>query len=123
VGIQTGRWYFAEIVLRYEFQGESDILVHVNSILISSSSDDEAYEKSLQLGSLQEREFTNTDGMLVRVSFAGLRNLFYIRDTLEDGCELLYEEITDLTADEVNALSRPKEQLAVFSAGISKSDD
>jgi hypothetical protein len=113
---ERSNWYIAEVVLRYREQPDSGDLVHVNGILISASSDAEAYEKSQLFGKSHERDYTNTDGHTVTVLFAGLRNLFYIYDGLYDGAELMYEELPDLAPEQVEALVKPKEELAVFAA-------
>lgn len=114
--LRRSNWYVAEIVLRFQTEGEATALVHVNSILISAEGDEQAYNKSRLLGERGDRKYINTEGRLVQVSFVGLRNLFYVYDGLEDGSELIFEEFPDLTDDKVNALTRPKERLAIFAA-------
>lgn len=111
---ERSNWYIAEVVLLYREQPASTDLVHVNSILISAKSDAEAYEKSLSYGKSQTREYRNTDGKMVAISFVGLRNLVYVYDGLNDGAELMYEEIADLRPDQIQSLAKPKEHLSVF---------
>jgi hypothetical protein len=107
------KWYLAELVMEFDVAGERP-LVHVNTTLIRADSPDEAYQKARHFGEGGESEYTNTDGNSVRIKFRGLRNLLPIYETLEDGAEILYEEISGLSNAEISKLVRDKSELAIF---------
>lgn len=109
------KWHLAELVVEFSFQNNPDRLVHINTHLIAARSAQTAYEKAVALGGSYEAEYLNTDGEIVRCRFVGLRNLFGIYDELEDGAELIYEELEGLSESEVAALVRPQNKLAAFS--------
>jgi hypothetical protein len=50
----------------------------------------------------------------VTMRFRGLRDLNVIHEELEHGSELVYDEKTNLSEEQVKALLRPKESFAVF---------
>jgi Domain of unknown function (DUF4288) len=108
------RWFLAEVVVQFDEEGGNPPLVHVNTKLIRADSPDEAFRKAQQLGQREESEYENTDGKRVRVKFRGLRDLFAVSDGLEDGAELLYEELIGLDESQIQALVREKPNLAVF---------
>lgn len=111
---EDARWYLAEIILELVIEGEPRNLVQFNTHLVEADSPDQAYEKTLALGSRAEHEYPNTDGKLVRVVFRGLRELNVIHDALEDGAELAYSETAGVPEEQLCGWITPKEQLAVF---------
>jgi hypothetical protein len=113
-------WYIAEVVLYFRDDAGTGGIVHVNTILILARSDAEAYDKSLSHGKHHERQYMNPEGHSVTVTFAGLRNLFYVYDDIEDGAELMYEEIAGLSPNQIEALVKPKDELALFAAAPDK---
>jgi len=107
-------WFLAELVEDFSYEGSEKHDVYVNTILVRANSVEEAHAKALTFGERYNSEYTNTDAVRVTVKFGGIRNLYLIYEKLEDGSEIIYEEIEDLSADEVAALAKPKEQLAAF---------
>lgn len=107
-------WYLADIVLEHTVEGEGQNVVHVNTHLVEAESPEQAYEKALALGRSAEREYANTQGNQVRVTFRGLRELNVIHEALEDGAELTYSETVGVAEDQLRGWVTPKEQLAVF---------
>lgn len=107
-------WYIAEIVMQFDIEDEADTLVHIDTRLVRGDSPDEALRKAEQFGRDGETEYHNTGQKRVRVKYRGLQDLFLIYDELEDGAELLYEERSGLTEDEIKALLKEKATLAVF---------
>ena len=108
------KWYLADMVIDFKIDGQPNHLVHVNLRLIRADSPEEAYEKAIRLGRQDDISYVNTDGDSVTVVFKGLRNLYGVCEEIEDGAELLYEEIDGVTEDAINKLVRPKSELAVF---------
>jgi hypothetical protein len=85
------KWWLADLIVEFTFEGEVGNLVHYNLTLVRADSAEEAYSKSLRRGAENESTYTNSEGKLVTVRFRGLRNLYVISDDLEDGAELLYQ--------------------------------
>jgi hypothetical protein len=118
---KDARWYIAGLVLEHTIEGDPRNVVHVNTHLIEADSPELAYQKANDLGSAAEREYANTDGMQVRVTFRGLRDLDVIHDDLEDGAELFYEEKTGIADEELRKWVKPKDELNVFAPRSDKS--
>jgi hypothetical protein len=108
------RWYIAQVVVELTVAGDARNVVHVNYLLVGADSPQEAYEKALRLGREHETTYLNANMKEVRARFCGLRNLAVVYDALEDGAELLYEEKVGLSQNELQALTKPMESLAVF---------
>ena len=106
-------WFLAELIQQFTYVDGSHS-VYVNTILVNANSLEKAYEKALKFGQAYNETFTNTDQEEVKVSFAGLRDLFLIYEKLEDGAEVLYSEYEDITEEQIAAMVTPKEKLAAF---------
>jgi hypothetical protein len=119
---KDARWYLADVVLEHAVEGDPRNVVHVNIHLIEAESPERAYEKAIALGQSSEQVYANPDGLEVRVTFRGLRDLNVIHDDLEDGAELAYEESTGVPEDQLSTWLRAKEQLSVFSERHAKHD-
>ncbi|HTU21548.1 MAG TPA: DUF4288 domain-containing protein [Gemmataceae bacterium] len=115
-------WYLADIVLEHRIEGDSRNVVHVNTHLIDAASPELAYEKALALGHAAELEYLNTEGKQVHIIFRCLRQLNIIPEELEDGAELMYEEMVGIPEEELQQWVRPKETLGVFAPIDSKTD-
>lgn len=108
------KWYLAEIVEEIKVEGVSKNLVHNNLVLIHANSPEEAYDKAIAKGEEANITYENTEGQTVTVTFRGLSELNVIMDELEDGAEIAYEEMEDLSEEEIQELLPPKEELGVF---------
>ena|SRR5438270_8556921 len=115
-------WFLAEMIEDFSYADSEKHDVYVNTILIQAKSVEEAYAKALEKGEVYNSTYTNTDGITITTKFGGLRNLYLIYEKLEDGAEIIYEEIDDLTEEEVAALATPKEELVAFVAHGPESD-
>ena len=107
-------WFIADLVVEYIIGDETDRSVDINIVLVEAHTAEEAYVKALELGKDYEDTYTNTDGVPVEVRFIGLRELNVIHDKLEHGAELTYESPEELSKDEIRALVKPKQRLAIF---------
>lgn len=108
------RWYLATIIEEITVDGDSRNVVHKNHVLIRGDSPENAYDKAHELGRNSEISYENPKGRLVRIRFKGLSELHVIYDELDHGAELYYEELTNLSQAQIEALCRPKAELAVF---------
>ena len=108
------KWYIAEIIEEFRFEDGSESLIHINFVLISADSPEEAYSNALALGKDGDISYKNTDGIKVTVVFRGLRDMNVVHDELEHGAELLYERKEGLSEEAIQKLIRPKEQLNIF---------
>src|SRR5579884_1320437 len=114
-------WYLAELILEISVSGDERNVVHKNLMLIKASSPDEAYAKAIQLGKQEEDVYENPSHRRVRTVFRGLSKLNVIYEPLEDGAELLFEEIVGVPEQDVRGWVLPKASLAVFRPITSKS--
>jgi Domain of unknown function (DUF4288) len=110
----TARWYLAEIVEEIKIADHQRNSVFNNLVLIEAGSADEAYDKALAHGKEREDNYVNSEGQQVTVVFRGLSDLNVIGDELEDGTEIIYEELTDLSESEISDMIPAKDALGVF---------
>ncbi len=108
------RWYLAEIVTETRMTGEHENIVHNNLILIRASSAEEAYEKTMAHGREMEDTYQSPEGETVTILFRGLSDLNVIQDELEDGAEIAYEEMLDMSEEDIQEMLQPKDELGVF---------
>lgn len=111
---EGAQWYLAEIVEEIKVEGASTNVIHNNLVLIHANSPEEAYDKAIAKGEESNMTYENTDGQTVTITFRGLSELNVIMDELEDGAEIAYEEMEDLSEDEVQDLLSPREELGIF---------
>ena len=108
------RWFIADLILEFIIEEDHRNVVHVNIHLIEARTPDQAYQKALDLGKASEQHYVNTDGKQVQLRFRGLRDLNVIHDELEDGAELIYEEIDCVSEDQIQGWIKLKHALGVF---------
>lgn len=108
------RWYLAEIVTETRMTSEHENVVHNNLILIRASSAEEAYEKTMAHGREMEDTYQSPEGETVTILFRGLSDLNVIQDELEDGAEIAYEEMLDMSEEDIQEMLQPKDELGVF---------
>jgi hypothetical protein len=118
---EDARWYLAEIVEEIKVEGSSTNVVHNNLVLIHAQSPEEAYDKAIARGEEANMTYENTDGQAVTVTFRGLSELNVIMDDLEDGAEIAYEEMENLSEDEIQELIPDKEDLGIFQSDTADS--
>lgn len=108
------KWYLAEIVTETRMTGEHENVVHNNLILIRASSAEEAYDKTMAHGREMEDTYQSPEGETVTVLFRGLSDLNVIQDELEDGSEIAYEEMLDMSEEDIQEMLQPRDELGVF---------
>lgn len=108
------KWYLAELMEEFHIEGEDTGMLWVNWILVHAIDAEEAYTKALKFGSDINTEYHNPEGLLVTVTFRGLRNLNEIYEELADGSEIIFEEFEDISQADIQRMAKAKEQLAVF---------
>jgi hypothetical protein len=108
------KWYLAELMEAFQVDGEEADLLWVNWILVKADDAEQAYAKALKFGDELNREYHNTEGALVVVTFRGLRDLHEIYDELADGAEILFEQFEDISREDIKRMAKPKERLSVF---------
>jgi hypothetical protein len=116
------KWYPAGLMEAFQSASEANYLLWINWILVRAGNAEEAYARALKFGEERNTEYPNTDGVLVTVSFRGLRDLYEIYEELEDGAEIIYDEYEDISSDDIDARARKKEDLAVFQPRGSNKD-
>jgi hypothetical protein len=111
---KSAKWYLAEIVQQITIEGDPRNVVHTYVILVRADSPEEAYEKSIELGTAGEQSYENIDGKRVVFRFRGLHDLSVIHDDLEHGAELISREDVALDESAIREWISPKEELGIF---------
>jgi hypothetical protein len=107
-------WFIAELIMEITVTGDPRNVVHRNHVLISASSNEEAYSKAGILGRRGETSYNNPAGEVVQMRFVGIADLDEILDPLEDGAEVLFRYAIDVPKQELNSLIPDKELLRAF---------
>ncbi len=107
-------WYIAELIMEITVTGDPKNVVHRNHVLISSSSNEEAYSKAILLGYRGETSYKNPAGETVQIRFAGVADLDEILEPLEDGAEILFHYAVDVSKQELESLIPNKGHLRAF---------
>jgi len=110
------KWYLAEIVEEFSFEGESENVVHTNMVLVRADSPDEAYERTIALGKEREMSYTNPEGTTVTVKFRGLRDLNVIHGELAHGTEIIWSRRKGMSEQDLMNWVSTREELGVFAA-------
>jgi hypothetical protein len=116
------KWYLAELVEEIKIDGEDENIVHNNLVLIHAESPEEAYKKALARGSAINDTYEMSPGKKVISTFRGLSDLNPILDELEDGATIAYEELTDLTEEEISEMVPAKDELGAFQTDDDESE-
>lgn len=111
---KNAKWYLATLIEEITVKGDIRNVVHKNYVIIRGDSPENAYEKAHELGRESEVSYENPQGTPVQIRFRGLSELRVVHDELEHGAELYYEELLGPSEEQIQALVRTKEQLAVF---------
>lgn len=117
------KWYLAELVEEIKVVGEDENVVHNNLVLIRADSPVEAYTKAMARGVELNDSYETPDGKQVIATFRGLSDLNAILDELEDGAELAYEELLDLSEEEIAEMLPDKAELGVFQSSEEDTPD
>jgi hypothetical protein len=102
-------WYSATFIVKCTIgQNQTGNFLFDEQIkIIKAANREEAYEKALKLGQVENHEYKNSDGELVKWTFEGLFNLNSL-ESLEDGTEIASKMVR---ADSSEDLIVPKERL------------
>lgn len=110
-------WYLAFIIVRQEESTRSDGNRDVESCgcLLRATTHEEAYTKSLDLGSQLAALRSQDSGLRQHQGweFLGIQDLMRLHESPTDGNEVLWSE-TELSAEEIEREIRPKQELGVF---------
>lgn len=115
-------WYIASYIQRIDpvaaYQNgdasHEPWAVWENRILVRASNPDEALRRTKEHLAGLEREYTNTDGVLLRDTVVGLTSLLPIYESLEDGNEIEWIDRTGETVMEMFNRVRDNSELEVF---------
>jgi hypothetical protein len=110
----NAKWYLATLVEEIVVEGDSRNVVHKNLVLVLADCPERAYDSAMELGKKSEVSYENPDGRPVRIKFRGLSELNVVYDELEHGAELHFEELLGVSEEQIEALLRRREDLAVF---------
>lgn len=111
---KDAKWYLADIVLEINQEDTNENVVHINTILISADSPQEAYDKAMILGQKEAISYKNIEGKLINITFHGLQDLALIYDELEDGAEIFYTEKHNISKEEISSYIQNQNELSVF---------
>lgn len=107
-------WFIAELIMEITVSGDSRNVVHRNHVLVTASSNEEAYSKAIAFGKRGETSYKNPANENVEIRFVGLADLDEIDDELEDGAEVLFHYDVGVTRQELEALIPERARLRVF---------
>jgi Domain of unknown function (DUF4288) len=112
-------WYVASYIHRFVVVGEDNereskrFEVWENTVLISASSREEAYDKAILIGRKGVEPYENNLGQQVRFVFEGLTSLLPVYEELTDGAEIIWSR----KAQSIKAMRnriQPKSKLEAF---------
>lgn len=109
-------WYLADIVEVITVEDDARNVVHINTVLISATSSNEAFDKALKIGRTANSRYQNPEGKAVQIEFRGLKELSLVEEPLEDGAEIAWTELVSVPEAEIAESVRPKEELSVFAS-------
>jgi hypothetical protein len=115
-------WWIASFIERFEFFDENlanpkrRCLAHENTVLVRASNRDVAYRKAVKIGRASEGSegWDSKSGRRGAWRFEGLTGLLPMYEALEDGAELLWRELSNVSVRKVKTLVRAKKDLSVF---------
>ena len=115
-------WWIASYIERFEFFDEDRTnpnrrcVAHENTILLRASSREVAYRKAIKTGYLSDgsKGWESKSGRRGAWRFDGLTGLLPVYEPLEDGAELLWRELSNVSVRRVKGLVRGKKDLVVF---------
>ena len=118
---QTG-WWIASFIERFEFFDEDRgnpnrrCVAHENTILLRASNREVAYRKAIKTGRLSEGSegWDSESGRRGAWRFDGLTGLLPVYEPLEDGAELLWRKLSNVSVRTVKGLVKRKRDLTVF---------
>lgn len=112
----NGNWYIAEVVQRAEDVGKDKTnpnrrcTVWINSILIKAASPEKAYEKACNLGkeNYGSLRYKAVAGNTLQWKFLGVRDIIPIYEDIEDGAEIMWEDLGEISAKRSERMIRDK---------------
>ena len=114
----NGDWYLAEVIERAEQKRMKNnspnrrCTTWINSILIKANSPGEAYDKALKIGRKDyETSYRTVAGNDIEWKVIGLANLISIFEDIEDGAEVSWRSIGNISAKRGNELVKSKKEL------------
>jgi hypothetical protein len=115
--INNGNWFLAEIIEKYEplDSNKTQVMRRVttwgNYHLIYAESPDEAYDKAVIIGKESNYTFTNSDKMKMKSEFLGIGDLLPIKEDIEDGAEIFWNDYGFISAKRSERLTLTKKEL------------
>lgn len=111
-GCMDELWYIATLIIRCRVDGETqDVWTCDEQVrLIKAFSHEEAYEKSIRLGTSEEHSYSNSAGQIVYWEFVGLVDIEVLE--LRDGQELTSHIFRHTNPD---SLVVSRNRLSIFS--------
>ena len=105
-------WFLAQLGIEMTVGGDrSRCMTHINFHIIESIELEAVFEKAIQLGSNYNFDYSNSDGEIVSMQFAGLLEITVINEPLADLSEVYFEELPRrLRTDEIKS----KDELWIF---------
>lgn len=115
-------WWIASFIERFEFFDEDRTklnrrcLAHENTILVRAPNREVAYRKAVKAGGLSEGSegWDSESGRRGAWRFEGLTVLLPVYDQLEDGAELFWRKLSNVSVRKVKGLVKGKKDLVVF---------
>lgn len=114
-------WFIASYIERTEPEEHASdsnlqrkvMSVWENRILVKPKTPEEAFARTLTHLEDIPREYTNTDGVVLRVCVDGITSLLPIYEELQDGAEIEWIDHGSLRIEEINSMVRRKQDVRV----------
>jgi len=107
-------WYIADLIVEAKIEDTERNLLEIDSVLIQASSNEEALEKSMEVGKSYEDRYKNPDGRWVIWRFHGLQELTLVDEKLEHGAELFFTTHNNVTEEFIKEKLRDKKEFQAF---------
>ena len=112
-------WFLAELIELSTCETWDSHHVYINYVLLKAFDNESAFEKALRIGESYSVELRNSKDELIKVSCAGLRELFSLGPKLFEGLELFSVEETSVTSQALSKMITLKSELRTFRAETS----
>ena len=110
----TDHWYIATLIIRCRIEKKKPqklFAFEERVCALRASSDENAYQKAVQLGRDSEHSYVGVHNQMVYWEFVGLEDLEQLDGAIRDGSEIRYR--FRRSADP-SRLANPKEKLSIF---------
>lgn len=112
--VDQSEWYLAQFIIEFLVEGDTENVVHVNSVLVRAESPEACYSKALHHGLGGNSQYFNPNGRRVTSRFRGFYDIRRISRQLEDGTAWACCRTETISEEQIQSAICPKESLSAF---------